>query len=127
MQFSLAPWDYGEPCNVLCRRYTDLHLAFAPRILELARQTAQTGAPIIRPLWWLAPHDERALTCDDQFLLGDDILAAPILTPGQRARDIYLPSGHWRDYWTGTEYRGEVLLRDFPAPLETLPLFLSCA
>lgn len=127
MQFSLAPWEYGAECNALCRRYAELHLEFAPRILQLAREATQTGAPIIRPLWWLAPNDERALTCDDQFLLGEDILVAPVVHPGQRSRDILLPPGQWRDYWTGVVYAGETLLRNFPAPLETLPLFVSGA
>ncbi|GAB4563741.1 MAG: glycoside hydrolase family 31 protein [Anaerolineales bacterium] len=124
MQFSLAPWDYGEQCNTLCRRYAHLHLQFAPRILELAHEAAQTGAPIIRPLWWLDPNDERALTCDDQFLLGNDILVAPVVRPGQRSRAITLPPGQWRDYWTGAQYAGHTVLQDFPAPLETLPLFV---
>ncbi|PWH18177.1 MAG: glycoside hydrolase [Anaerolineae bacterium] len=127
MQFSLAPWDYGAECNALCRRYAELHLEFAPHILAQARQAAQTGEPIIRPLWWLAPHNEHALTCNDQFLLGNDILVAPVVHPGQRTRDIYLPPGVWCNYWTGTQYQGETILHDFPAPLETLPLFTACA
>jgi alpha-glucosidase (family GH31 glycosyl hydrolase) len=125
MQFSLAPWDFGDECSLLCRRYAELHRELAPRILELAAEAAQIGAPIIRPLWWLAPQDERALTCDDQFLLGDDILVAPVVRPGQRARNIYLPPGQWRDYWTGNVYDGDTVLKDFPAPLEILPLFLK--
>jgi alpha-glucosidase (family GH31 glycosyl hydrolase) len=123
MQFSLAPWEYGETCNALCRRYAMLHLEFAPRILELANKSARTDTPIIRPLWWLAPTDERALTCDDQFLLGEDILAAPVVRPGQRSREIYLPPGVWRDYWTGEQYPGPDVLTEFPVPLETLPIF----
>lgn len=125
MQFSLAPWDYGTESNALCRRYAQLHLEFAPRILELAREAACTGAPIIRPVWWLAPNDERALTCDDQFLLGSDVLAAPVVQPGQRNRAIYLPPGQWRDHWTGALYDGETVLQDFPAALETLPIFVK--
>ena len=123
MQFSLAPWEYGETCNIICRRYATLHLEFAPRILELANESARTGTPIIRPLWWLDPTDERALTCDDQFLLGEDILAAPVVRPGQRSREIYLPPGVWRDYWTGEQYPGPDVLTEFPAPLEMLPIF----
>lgn len=124
MQFSLAPWDYGAESNALCRRYAELHLEFSPRILELAREAARTGQPLIRPVWWLAPHDERALACDDQFLLGDDILVAPVVRPGQRSRAIYLPPGPWRDHWTGALYDGDSVLQDFPAPLETLPVFI---
>jgi alpha-glucosidase (family GH31 glycosyl hydrolase) len=123
VQFSLAPWSYGEECDSLCRRYAELHLEFAPVILQLAQEAARTGQPIIRSLAWLAPHDERALLCDDEFLLGNDILVAPVVHPGQRARDIYLPPGSWRDHPTGQVVEGPLVLKDVPAPLDVLPVF----
>jgi alpha-glucosidase (family GH31 glycosyl hydrolase) len=123
MQFSLAPWDYGEACAAICRRYAELHAVFAPRIVRLAEHAARTGEPILRPVFWLAPHDEDAWLCDDEFLLGDEVLVAPVAHAGARRRDIYLPPGEWRDYWTGASFSGPVTLRDFSAPLEVLPLF----
>jgi alpha-glucosidase (family GH31 glycosyl hydrolase) len=123
VQFSLAPWDFGQECARLCRRYANLHSEYAPRILALAGESACTGAPIIRPLFWLDPADPAALACDDEFLLGDDLLVAPVLHPGMRTREIYLPRGDWRDRWTGGVLRGPGWVRDYPAPLETLPLF----
>lgn len=123
LQFSLAPWDYGEECSQLCRRYTNLHIEYSAHILELAAETTCSGYPIIRPPWWLAPHDERALTCNDEFLLGNDILVAPVVKPGARARDIYLPPGHWRDHWNGKVLAGDTVIIDYPAPLDTLPFF----
>jgi alpha-glucosidase (family GH31 glycosyl hydrolase) len=122
MQFSLAPWDFGDECDAICRRYAELHREFARRILAAASVSTQTGEPIIRPLWWLAPHDERALTCDDEFLLGDDLLVAPVIKPGARARDIYLPPGKWRDHWTGRGV-GSGPVKAYPAPLNVLPVF----
>lgn len=123
VQFSLAPWDLGEECEAVCRRYAELHLEFAPEILQWAAEAARTGEPLIRPVCWLAPHDERALLCDDEFLLGDDLLVAPVVEPGQRARDIYLPPGTWRDHWVDRMVVGPVVLTDYPAPLEILPIF----
>jgi alpha-glucosidase (family GH31 glycosyl hydrolase) len=123
VQFSLAPWDYGGECVELCRRYANLHLEFSPRILELAAEAARTGSPIIRPLWWLSARDERALTCDDEFLLGNDLLVAPVIQPGARTRDITLPPGRWRDHWSGEVFAGETVLKDYPAPLDVLPFF----
>jgi len=46
-----------------------------------------------------------------------------VLQAAQRTRDIYLPAGHWRDYWSGAVYKGPRWLKDYPAPLKTLPLF----
>ena len=124
MQFSLAPWDYGEECTALCREYAALHTKFAPRMVEIAQESTQTGAPIIRPIWWLDAHDEQALLCDDEFLLGDDLLVAPVLQPAARTRDIYLPAGVWRDYWSDEMYKGGRTLSAYPAPLGKLPIFL---
>jgi len=123
MQFSLPPWEYGEQSAELCRRYANLHTEFAPKIFEIAKESTRTGAPIIRPVFWLDVNNETALTCDDEFLLGDDILVAPVLFPQVRQRDIYLPPGTWQDHWTKQIFHGSMLIKDYPAPLEILPFF----
>ncbi|MCA2002693.1 MAG: glycoside hydrolase family 31 protein, partial [Chloroflexi bacterium] len=51
MQFSLAPWEYGEACAELCRRYANLHVELAPKILEAAKEAARSGQPIVRPIF----------------------------------------------------------------------------
>ncbi len=124
MQFSLAPWDFGEETTRICRQYADLHLKFAPVLQKYARQVADTGEPIIRPVFWLAPEDERALVCDDQFLVGDEILVAPVLYPKQRSREVYFPPGTWKDYWSEKTYSGPTTVKDIPAPLDKLPFFI---
>ena len=48
-------------------------------------------------MWWIAPHDPVAQTTDDEFLVGDHLLVAPILEKNARKRDVYLPAGRWRD------------------------------
>jgi alpha-glucosidase (family GH31 glycosyl hydrolase) len=123
MQFSLPPWEYGKESAKLCRRYANLHTEFAPKIFALAQEAARASLPIIRPVFWLAPDDDQALTCDDEFLLGDEFLVAPVVTPNMRARDIYLPPGTWRDYWTKQVFTGATVLKKYPAPLEVLPFF----
>lgn len=124
MQFSLAPWDYGAECAALCRQYADLHTQFAPRMVDLAQESTRTGVPIIRPIWWLDVDDEQALLCDDEFLLGDDVLVAPVLQPAARTRDIYLPKGTWRDYWNNEIFEGGRVISAYPAPLDKLSVFL---
>ena len=57
----------------------------------------ETGLPINRPIWWLDPTDNFALGVDSEFLLGDDILVAPVLEEGAVDRDVYLPVGLWQD------------------------------
>ncbi len=125
MQFSLAPWEYGKDSAELCRRYANLHTEFAPRIIEIAKLSAQNGLPIIRPVFWRDPKEERALQCDDEFLLGDEFLVAPVLTPNTFERDIYLPRGTWQELWTGEVFTGPRTLEKFPVPLDVLPVFKS--
>jgi alpha-glucosidase (family GH31 glycosyl hydrolase) len=62
-------------------------------------------------------------TCQVFFILGDDILVALMVHPNVRKRDVYLPSGTWQDHWTKEIFTGSVLLKHYPAPLGTLPLF----
>ncbi|MBL8090114.1 MAG: hypothetical protein JNJ43_07285 [Anaerolineales bacterium] len=123
MQFSLAPWDYGAECNEICKRYANLHVQFSEKILSIANETTKNGLPIIRPIFWLDVNDEIALTCDDEFLLGADILVAPILKPNTYQRDIYLPKGTWKNYWTSEIYVGAQWLKNYAVPLDALPIF----
>lgn len=89
-------------------------------------------------MFWAAPLDESALGIFDQFLLGDDVLVAPVMKPGARSRDVYLPRGTWRDtshrggqshaYFspadtTVTTYQGPLWLQNLSAPLDTLLMF----
>jgi len=123
MQFSITPWQFGEECADLCRKYAELHLEFTPKFEDLAQQAARTGEPIVRPVFFLAPDDPAALDCAQQFLIGDDLLVAPVVEKGARKRDIYFPPGAWRDHWTGEVYQGPQTVENFPAPLDTLPFF----
>lgn len=117
IQFSLAPWEQGEECATLCARYARLHGELAPRKMQIQ-------GPIVRPLWWIAPTDETALVCDDQYLIGDDLLVAPVIQQGAVSRNIYLPQGTWRSYWNKNEiHPGGQWLENYPAPLDVLPLF----
>ena len=64
------------------------------------------------------------MICVAEFLLGDSLLAAPVLEKGAVTRDIFLPSGQWRDENNRTNiWQGPIWLRDYHAPLDTLPYF----
>ena len=67
------------------------------RLVELLFAASIDGSPINRPIWWLDPEDAIALGVDDEFLLGDDILIAPVMEEGSIQRDIYFPRGEWQD------------------------------
>ncbi|XP_064611379.1 myogenesis-regulating glycosidase-like [Liolophura sinensis] len=123
MQFSIVPWNYDDEVINISRRYIKLHEEYSPKIIHLARKFNETGAPIIRPLWWIAPNDEDAQTIDTEFLLGDDLIVAPILERNARNRDIYLPDGRWKDNLRGGELDGGQWHRNYSVALDELAYF----
>ncbi len=115
------PWAFGEPCESICRRWIELRYELLPYLYTTAWQAAQSGLPMMRPLALAFPEDWRTYNLDDQFLLGDALLAALVGFPGQRSRGVYLPGGPWFDFWTGQQLGGEVIA---DAPLEQMPLYV---
>jgi alpha-glucosidase len=115
------PWAFGEPYGSICRRWIELRYELLPYLYTAAWQASQTGLPMMRPLALAFPEDIRTHSLDDQFLLGDALLAAPIGRPGQRARRVYLPGRDWYDFWTGERLGGDLIA---DAPLERMPLYV---
>ena len=121
------------PCN-LNGKYADiaekmllLREEKIPVIRKLAKISIETGVPIIRPLWWMAPYDDTALKTDSQFLLGDTILVAPMMEPDGNSRDIYLPKGVWHDELKHEELAGGRKYFNYMASLDELPHFTKTA
>ena len=85
------------------------------------------GSPINRPIWWEDASDQEALKVDDEFLLGSDLLVAPVMEEGAVSRDIYLPRGEWRDANDpdGTVIKGPLWIENYSAPLFVLPYFVK--
>jgi alpha-glucosidase (family GH31 glycosyl hydrolase) len=103
--------------------YARLHQALMPYLHELAEQASRTGLPLIRPLWLAEPADPVAWTVEDSYLLGEDLLVAPVVTEGARSRPVYLPTGQWRDYWTGEVLTGARWI-SADAPVQQIPLYV---
>ena len=121
MQFSPAPWRHLSPEGVrLCRKFADLHVSFAPYILETARHAAMTGEPIVRAMEYEFPHQgfNRPM---QQFMLGSRWLVAPVVTPDD-AKTVELPAGTWRDD-LGETHVGPKTLRLANVPLDRLPRY----
>uniref|UniRef100_A0A0B7BC39 Glycoside hydrolase family 31 N-terminal domain-containing protein n=1 Tax=Arion vulgaris TaxID=1028688 RepID=A0A0B7BC39_9EUPU len=123
LQFSVAPWIYDAEVVALTKKFLALREHYIPVILELAEESVHTGDPLIRPLWWNSPLDENALIIEDQFLLGDGILVAPVVVKGARKRDIYLPEGAWTDKLKGDIIQGPTYLTDYLVALDELAFF----
>lgn len=117
------PWASGTSSEELTRKYLRLRYQLLPYLYSRFAEAHETGAPVMRPLLWHYQNDPVAVACADQFLLGRNLLVAPVLRPGVRARSVYLPNDVWSDFWTGQQFRGgQHVLAD--APLDHLPLFV---
>jgi alpha-glucosidase len=100
------PWVFGEPYESVCRDMIKLRQRLLPYLYTLFEECHRTGAPILRPLLFEYPHDETTYTADDEFLLGDALLVAPISRPGVEHRHVYLPEGTWFHYYSGERFDG---------------------
>lgn len=117
-------WSFGDEAYAIIKELLSLRERLRPYIEEQMQLASKTGVPPMRPLFFDFPEDNECVSADDQFLLGPDLLVAPILHEGARSREVYLPAGTtWTDAWSGQTYEGgRTLIAD--APLERVPLYL---
>ena len=88
-------WSFGEENYEIIKDILLQRSRLKPYIAQLADEAAQTGAPIMRPMFFEFPEDEFCYTLDDQYMFGPDILFAPIYKYGETERTVYLPEGQW--------------------------------
>jgi oligosaccharide 4-alpha-D-glucosyltransferase len=99
-----------------------LRYELLPYIYTTAWQTAQTGIPIVRPMIWHHPTDERFAEMFSQYYFGGDLLVAPVTEAGQKRMDVELPTGVWYHLWTGSRHMGGKSLQ-LQLALESIPVF----
>ena len=105
MQFGVPPWYFDEETNQICKNYVKIHTDL---IYPYISNYLLNGLPIIRPLWWMEPNNLNIFNISDQFLVGDDILVAPILDQGVKSRNVFFPSSKWYDPFTSTFIQGPI-------------------
>jgi alpha-glucosidase (family GH31 glycosyl hydrolase) len=126
-----TPWNIAErngDNRVLptFRRFATLRERLVPYLTKEARRSIDTGAPLMRPLYFDFPGDDDVWRHPLQWMLGDDILVAPVTEAGVSEWSTYLPEGDWVDAWTGMLLRGgRVAVR--PVPIDEIPIYLRAA
>jgi alpha-glucosidase (family GH31 glycosyl hydrolase) len=121
MQFSVAPWRILSKENSdICLKMAKLHLEMGPTILALAEESAKTGEPIAKPMTMAFPDGGYELI-KDQFMLGNNILVAPVVEKGARSRTVVFPAGKWTSEDGIVHNGGSSVL--IAVPLERLPYF----
>ncbi|MEW9553389.1 TIM-barrel domain-containing protein [Nonomuraea sp. NPDC050783] len=119
------PWDYPEPARSAAAAFLRLREALLPYTYSLAREAHETGLPMNRGMYLNYPEHNEAYTYDKQFLYGDDVLVAPVSTPGTGTvqTQVWIPPGTWIDYFTGRALTGPAV-HDVSTTLATMPVLL---
>lgn len=121
IQFSWAPWEALSKENLkLCIDAARLHTSMSSEILALVDSATESGEPIIRCLEYNDPHQGYE-AINDEFMLGEDILVAPVIEKCARERNVVFPKGKWQDS-DGNIFDGRKSYV-VAAPLEKLPWF----
>ena len=100
------PYAFDEETTAICRKYLNIRYALVPYLYNLAQKMAEAGEMMVRPLFYNYPKDKKSYDVDDEYMVGEDVLLAPILSSGTYARAVYLPEGEWVDYFKGSLIQG---------------------
>jgi sulfoquinovosidase len=120
------PWFFDQgPTVAHWNRYAGLHRRAIPLIQRLAREAQRTGVPPTRPMWLEFPGDAEAAKQEQQWMLGPDVLVAPVVHERATSRHVYFPEGCWRHGDTGRQFTGP-RSTEVAAPLGQLPWFERC-
>jgi alpha-glucosidase (family GH31 glycosyl hydrolase) len=121
MQFSVAPWRILNEKNLkICKDMAELHKNIGDEILKLAKESAVSGEPIVRNMEYVFPHSGYS-EIRDQFMLGNNILVAPVIEKNSFSREIVFPPGKWLGD-DGSSVSGPIKIK-VNVPIERLPWY----
>jgi len=120
-------WLFDEKTAQQAFRLLRFRRRMGAYLYTLARQVRSEGLPLVRPMYLHYPREEDAYRAKHQFMLGRDIIAAPVVRPSGGAevrvsRKVWFPPGEWQDVFTGRIVQGPALL-SYPSALDAAPMF----
>lgn len=115
-------WSYGEEVYEILKKYLDIRLSLKDYIKSLMVDAHNTGAPVIRTMFFEYPEDSHCWDSKDQYMFGPKYLVAPVLYENMVKRNVYLPAGTWKSIHDGRIYSGGITI-EADAPLEIIPVF----
>ena len=115
-------WSYGEENYRIMRKYYDVRIALHDYIRSLYREAHETGAPLIRTMFFEFPKDDKCWELRDQYMFGSRYLVAPVLEPHRTGREVYLPAGRWKDVNSGEVLEGGRTV-SAAAPIDVIPVY----
>jgi alpha-glucosidase len=117
------PWAFGDDTLEAARRTLKLRQRLMPYLYTQSWVSCRRGIPLMRPAFWADPRDETLWPLDDQFMLGDALLVAPVLVSGAAERQVRLPNGPWIDFYSGQTQQGPCVIT-LPTEPDRIPLLV---
>lgn len=117
------PFAFDEQTTKICKKFLRLRYELIPYLYDRAFEAHLYGDPIIRPMFYEYPTDEKCSRISDQIMIGDSLMLAPILDQGASARAVYFPKGEWRDWFNCIKKRGNALYA-VDIPLDATGLYM---
>lgn len=117
-----VPWSIDEESVDVTRTFVNLKKKLHPYLVETMREVSEKGLPMMRPMLLAFPEDPTAWFLDQQYMLGPDLLVAPVFTASGEVT-FYLPAGQWRNYFTDEIIEGGRWLTETHG-FKSLPLYL---
>ena len=116
-------WSYGENVEKVLRKFIDIRYKLKPYIKKVANEAHENGSPMMRTLFYEFESDKKAWEIEDEYMLGSDLLVAPVFEAGLTEREVYLPEGKtWVEVATGAKFEGGKTVKAY-APVEVIPVF----
>jgi alpha-D-xyloside xylohydrolase len=100
-----VPWAFDDEAVEVAQRFTHLKHELMPMLFEAGRVASETGMPVMRPMALAFPGDPAVAYLDRQYMLGDDLLVAPVMSADGEV-EFYLPDGEWTSLLTGKKLSG---------------------
>ena len=117
-------WSYGEKTYGILTKYLNVRELLRDYTRSLMQKAHESGAPVMRPLFFEFQNDKNVWDIKDEYLYGPDILVAPIVHESTVSRTVYLPEGaDWTDAHTGGHFEGGQTVT-VEAPINVIPVFL---
>ena len=118
------PWAFGPRAEKIAKKSIELRYELLPYIYDLYYISHKEGLPIFRPMIMEYEKDMNLLNMREQFMLGENMLVAPVLYEGERSKTVYLPKGSWVNYFTMEKLQGGKWYK-LPCELDEILVFVK--
>jgi alpha-D-xyloside xylohydrolase len=106
-----VPWNIDEESVDVARTFAAIKMRLMPYLWRIAEEAHKTGVPVLRAMVIEYPDDPACYGLDRQYMLGDSLLVAPVLSPDDSV-EYYLPTGTWTHFIDGRIIEGGRWIRE---------------